>query len=343
MALLLYPLSIFYAPKACAQVQEDPNGTRSGIGVGVQQQNNKFYVVSVIPGSPAVRAGILTGDIISTVDGKATGGMTLAQLMQAVTGPKGTHVQIGVTREGQPNPLVFEVVRDEIPNSVAGQNPPGVPAAQASDNPADPHDPGVYMMVAAPDGKVRMAPIQEVQPGNTTLGVGSAIGMAFSFGLSKAKITTDIPGPHAAVRTREKAPVFYMYFPSADYLKARGVVTISPVTVFGTIVAPSNIVSSPAQFSLLLLEEKKDHRETVVGKLGLGSEKNALDARKTIKFNAEMIRPNVYKATPESSLKPGEYAFVAASGGTTVVSNVEVNNNDLDVTGIVVYDFGIDQ
>jgi hypothetical protein len=353
VALLLTSLSNFDAPNAYAEMQEHTDGHYVGIGAAVLQQNNKFCVIAIAPGSPATHAGILTGDIISTVDGKSTSVMSLAELTKAVIGPKGTHVQIGVTREGQPNLLVFDVVRDEVqvPNSDVGQIPPGVTAAQASDNPADPHDPGVYIMVSAQDGKERMTSIQQVDPGSANLGIGSVLGMAFTYGISKAKFTTDIPGAHAAVRTQEKSPVFYMYFPSDDYLKSHGFVTASPATVFGTDrppVIPPDIIRSPTQFSLLLLEEKKDHRETTVGQLGMFSGvKDTIDNKKAIKFNAEMIRPNVYKVTPETNLKPGEYAFVAASGSNTVVSNAQISQNDSDynnieVGSIAVYDFGVD-
>jgi hypothetical protein len=75
--------------------------------------------------------------------------------------------------------------------------------------------------------------------------------------------------------------------------------------------------------------------------------KDTIDNKKAIKFNAEMIRPNVYKVTPETNLKPGEYAFVAASGSNTVVSNAQISQNDSDynnieVGSIAVYDFGVD-
>ena len=334
-ALLLYPLSNFFAPKAYAQMQEDPYGTHSGIGVAVQLQNNKFYVLSIDPGSPAFRAGILIGDIISAVNGKATGGMTLAQLTQAVLGPKGAHVQIGVTRQGQPNLLVFDLIRNQVPNSDAGQKPPGAPAAQASDNPADSHDPGVYMMVAAQDGKEKMAPIQQVDPGRVNAGIGSVLGMAFSYGIHKARLTTDIPGPHAPVRTQEKAPVFYMYFPSMDYLQSHGIVTLSPATVFGTaqtVVVPPSILTSPTQFSLILLEEKKDHRETTVGEVGMASSSAGSDEKRAFLFNAERIRSGIYKVAPTQDLKPGEYAFISATRGAGTATG----------TTVVIYDFGVD-
>ncbi|MGO9776919.1 MAG: hypothetical protein ACLPM3_10090, partial [Terracidiphilus sp.] len=60
------------------------------------------------------------------------------------------------------------------------------------------------------------------------------------------------------------------------------------------------------------------------------------------KFNAEQIRPNVYKVTPAAALKPGEYGFVAATGLSDDDPNVQVNWNDLMVSAVAVYDFGVD-
>jgi carboxyl-terminal processing protease len=64
------------------------------------------------------------GDIISAVDGKpisADGknpdGLTSSEMVaKALKGPKGTHVQATMIREGQPKPLVFDLIRDEIPH-----------------------------------------------------------------------------------------------------------------------------------------------------------------------------------------------------------------------------------
>jgi carboxyl-terminal processing protease len=54
--------------------------------------------------------------VISAVDGKSTDGWTSDQVAKALKGPKGTHVQVTMIREGQAKPLVFDLVRDEIPN-----------------------------------------------------------------------------------------------------------------------------------------------------------------------------------------------------------------------------------
>jgi carboxyl-terminal processing protease len=82
----------------------------------IQQQANKVYVIAPREGSPSFRAGIHPGDVIVAIDGKATDGWNSDQVAKALKGPKGTHVSVSMTRYGQSAPLVFDLVRDEIPN-----------------------------------------------------------------------------------------------------------------------------------------------------------------------------------------------------------------------------------
>lgn len=116
MLRTLDPHSNFYDPKAYAKMREDQRGHYYGVGMVIQQQNSKTYVITPYENTPSFRAGIRPGDIISAVDGKSTDGMTSDQVAKALKGPKGTHVQVTTVREGQPKPLTFDLVRDEIPH-----------------------------------------------------------------------------------------------------------------------------------------------------------------------------------------------------------------------------------
>jgi carboxyl-terminal processing protease len=116
MLRTLDPHSNFYDPKAYAKMREDQRGHYYGVGMVIQQQNNKTYVITPYEGTPSFRAGIRPGDIISAVDGKTTDGMTSDLVAKALKGPKGTHVQVTMVREGQAKPMNFDLVRDEIPH-----------------------------------------------------------------------------------------------------------------------------------------------------------------------------------------------------------------------------------
>jgi carboxyl-terminal processing protease len=118
----LDPHSNFYDPKAFAQMREDQHGKYYGVGMTIQPQPDptaknglKIVVLAPFEGTPSYRAGIRPGDVIVDIDGKSTDGLDSAGVASLLKGPKGTHVSVTMTREGSPKPLVFDLVRDEIP------------------------------------------------------------------------------------------------------------------------------------------------------------------------------------------------------------------------------------
>jgi carboxyl-terminal processing protease len=115
MLHVLDPHSNFYDPKAYAQMREDQRGRYYGVGMRIQPQNGKIFVLSPTEGSPAFKAGIRPGDIIESVDGKTTDGMDSAAVAALIKGPRGTKVTVVISRDGSAKPLVFDLVRDEIP------------------------------------------------------------------------------------------------------------------------------------------------------------------------------------------------------------------------------------
>ena len=137
MLRVLDPHSNFYDPKAYAKMREEQHGRYYGVGMTIQQQNNKVYVVFPFEGSPAFKAGIHPGDVIAAVDGKPVSvdgkipdGLNSTDMVaKALKGPRGTHVQATMIRDGEPKPLVFDLMRDEIPHSsvdIAFEIRPGV-------------------------------------------------------------------------------------------------------------------------------------------------------------------------------------------------------------------------
>jgi hypothetical protein len=199
------------------------------------------------------------------------------------------------------------------PRPVYAAPPP--PAPDDPNDPMSPHEAGVYLMAAAPDGKPDMEFIDRV--GESAMKVSNLMGAAFTFGAAKMKLRAQIPGPHAELRTVQTRPVFYMYFPNNTTFAAFG---------------GFPMVSSPNQFSLLALDQQKDARETVIASMGITGGSIGADQKKTVAFTSDRIRSGAYKITPSSDLKPGEYAFVAALPGVTPETP----------PSMVVYDFGVD-
>jgi carboxyl-terminal processing protease len=117
MLRVLDPHSSFYDPKAYAKMREDQHGKYYGVGMLIQPQNNKIVVVTPFEGTPSFKAGVRPGDIIVAVDGKATENMNSEDVANMLKGPKGTHVKLTLAREGSAVPLVFDLIRDEIPHN----------------------------------------------------------------------------------------------------------------------------------------------------------------------------------------------------------------------------------
>jgi len=120
MLHVLDPHSNFYDPKAFAQMREDQHGKYYGVGMQIQPQpdkngTTKIVVLAPFEGTPSYKAGIRPGDVIVSIDGKSTEGMDSAAVASLLKGPKGTHVSVTMSREGASKPLVFDLVRDEIP------------------------------------------------------------------------------------------------------------------------------------------------------------------------------------------------------------------------------------
>ncbi len=120
----LDPHSNFYDPKAFAQMREDQHGKYYGVGMSIQPQpdkngTTKIVVLAPFEGTPSYKAGLRPGDVIVSIDGKPTLGMDSTAVASLLKGPKATHVQVTISREGTDKPMVFDLIRDEIPrNSV---------------------------------------------------------------------------------------------------------------------------------------------------------------------------------------------------------------------------------
>jgi len=115
MLRTLDPHSSFFDPKAFNQLREDQRGAYYGVGMTVQPKNGRTVVVAPFTGSPAYKAGIRPGDVIMEVNDKRTDGLNTSEVADLLRGPKGTPVQVKIGREGVEKPLIFNMLRGEIP------------------------------------------------------------------------------------------------------------------------------------------------------------------------------------------------------------------------------------
>ncbi len=110
----LDPHSSYMNAKDYGDMKEQTKGEFGGLGIEVTQQDGWVKVVSPIDGTPADKAGIQTGDIITAVDGKSLSGMTMDQSVDMMRGPLGSEVVITVVREGVKDPFDVSIIRDTI-------------------------------------------------------------------------------------------------------------------------------------------------------------------------------------------------------------------------------------
>lgn len=116
----LDPHSNFLDEEAYASLQEEQHGSFYGLGITIQSINGILTVISPIEGTPAFKAGLRAGDVISEIEGEPTKGQPTSVLLRKLRGPKGTKVNITVEREGYQQQLHFSLVRAEIPvNSIS--------------------------------------------------------------------------------------------------------------------------------------------------------------------------------------------------------------------------------
>ncbi len=86
----------------------------SGIGTTLVPNEGKFYVRTVIPGSPAETAGVKDFDRILKVNDVPTGGLTADQVVGMIRGPAATVVTLTLQRPGVPEPVVAAITRGPI-------------------------------------------------------------------------------------------------------------------------------------------------------------------------------------------------------------------------------------
>lgn len=114
MLRTLDPHSTFFDPKAYKLLREDQEGHYSGVGMQVTPRNDQTVVMWPFPGSPAYRAGIRPGDVISFVNDKSTQGLTTTEVADMLKGPRNSKVKITVSRQGAKDYLTFNVIRQDI-------------------------------------------------------------------------------------------------------------------------------------------------------------------------------------------------------------------------------------
>ncbi|MEM7122237.1 MAG: S41 family peptidase [Pseudomonadota bacterium] len=110
----LDPHSSYLNPESFGEMQVQTRGEFGGLGIEVTLEDGLVRVVSPIDDTPAFRAGIEAGDLITHLDGEPILGMTLGDAVDRMRGPVNTDIVLTVLREGVEEPLEITITRDII-------------------------------------------------------------------------------------------------------------------------------------------------------------------------------------------------------------------------------------
>jgi carboxyl-terminal processing protease len=112
----LDPHSAYFEGQAYKEFHEGISGKFTGVGIQIEMEDGLVKVVSPIEGSPAFRAGIVSGDLITRIDDTAVKGLTMDQAIKRMRGPNGTKVMLTVFRKSDNRSFPVSIVREEIKN-----------------------------------------------------------------------------------------------------------------------------------------------------------------------------------------------------------------------------------
>ncbi len=110
----LDPHSQYFDKKTFREFRESTGGKFVGIGIEMGMEDGLVKVVSPIEGSPAFRAGLRPGDLITRIDDTAVKGLTVDQAVKRMRGEPNTKVVLTVFRKAESRSFPVTIVREEI-------------------------------------------------------------------------------------------------------------------------------------------------------------------------------------------------------------------------------------
>jgi carboxyl-terminal processing protease len=114
MVSSLDPHSAYLDKKAFKELREGTQGKFVGLGIEVGMEDGYVKVISPIEDSPAYRAGIKAGDLITRLDSTPIKGMTLDEAVKKMRGEPNTKITLTIARKDEDKPIVVNIVRQEI-------------------------------------------------------------------------------------------------------------------------------------------------------------------------------------------------------------------------------------
>src|SRR5262249_33788744 len=125
----LDPESSYLTPREYSEFKQKQQNAGTGeTGLNLSKRFGYIIVVSVLPDSPAEKAGVKSGDIFESIAAFTTRDMSVGQALNLLNGQVGTGVKVGVIRRGKAEPEEVDIVRQKLaqPKAVVQKNDPDV-------------------------------------------------------------------------------------------------------------------------------------------------------------------------------------------------------------------------
>ncbi|QYF95000.1 S41 family peptidase [Massilia sp. PAMC28688] len=110
----LDPHSVYLDKKAYAEMRDSMQGRFVGLGIEVAMEDGYVKIVSPIEDSPAFRAGIKSGDLITRIDSTPVKGLTLDEAIKKMRGEPKSKVVLTIARRGEDKPWIVPLTREQI-------------------------------------------------------------------------------------------------------------------------------------------------------------------------------------------------------------------------------------
>jgi carboxyl-terminal processing protease len=114
MVASLDPHSAYLDKKAFKELREGTQGKFVGLGIEVGMEDGYVKVISPIEDSPAYKAGLKSGDLITRLDATPVKGMTLDEAVKRMRGEPNTKITLTIARKDETKPIIVTIVRQEI-------------------------------------------------------------------------------------------------------------------------------------------------------------------------------------------------------------------------------------
>jgi carboxyl-terminal processing protease len=108
------PYTVYLTKAEATSLNNQLSGKLSGIGVYIGSKNNAITVIAPVTGTPAQKAGIQPGDVITAIDGQDTSDMSLDTAVAKVQGKAGTQVKLTLARAGASAPINLTITRANL-------------------------------------------------------------------------------------------------------------------------------------------------------------------------------------------------------------------------------------